>query len=150
MQRDDARLDGSATGMREIDRRTIAKGVAWTVPAVIVATAAPAAAGSMDVHLDSAAALGSASGINDYQIMFGFQSHGVTGTVSITGVAESGAWSTTTGSTTIGANGTAQITLLKKKNRAASTPLVTFTYTATGGAPKVPPAQGVAVPKTPA
>ena len=46
MHKDDARLDESATATREIDRRTIAKGVAWTVPVVIVATAAPAAAAS--------------------------------------------------------------------------------------------------------
>ena len=46
MHKDDARLDESATAAREIDRRTIAKGVAWTVPVVIVATAAPAAAAS--------------------------------------------------------------------------------------------------------
>lgn len=46
MHKDDARPDGSATATREIDRRTIAKGVAWSVPVVIVATAAPAAATS--------------------------------------------------------------------------------------------------------
>ena len=47
MLRDDALLNESAAPTaREIDRRTIAKGVAWTVPVVIVATAAPAAAGS--------------------------------------------------------------------------------------------------------
>lgn len=45
MHKDDAR-DGSVTAPREIDRRTIAKGVAWTVPVVIVATAAPAVAAS--------------------------------------------------------------------------------------------------------
>lgn len=42
----DARLDESTEGAREIDRRTIAKGVAWSVPVVLVATAAPAAATS--------------------------------------------------------------------------------------------------------
>ena len=46
MHRDDAAVDTLADGAREIDRRTIAKGVAWTVPVVIVATAAPAAAAS--------------------------------------------------------------------------------------------------------
>jgi hypothetical protein len=46
MRKDDGLLDGASGTGREIDRRTIAKGVAWTVPAVIVATAAPAAATS--------------------------------------------------------------------------------------------------------
>jgi hypothetical protein len=46
MRKDDSLLDGASGTGREIDRRTIAKGVAWTVPAVIVATAAPAAATS--------------------------------------------------------------------------------------------------------
>lgn len=54
MFKDDARLMQAAGAGREIDRRTIAKGVAWTVPVVIVATAAPAAAASGAVTLDSA------------------------------------------------------------------------------------------------
>ena len=54
MFKDDARLTQTAGEGREIDRRTIAKGVAWTVPVVIVATAAPAAAASGAVTLDSA------------------------------------------------------------------------------------------------
>ena len=54
MFRDDARLNEVVGEGREIDRRTIAKGVAWTVPVVIVATAAPAAAASGAVTLDSA------------------------------------------------------------------------------------------------
>jgi hypothetical protein len=47
MRKDDGLLDGASGTGREIDRRTIAKGVAWTVPVVIVATAAPAAAASL-------------------------------------------------------------------------------------------------------
>jgi len=46
MHNDDALVDEAAAQTRQIDRRTIAKGVAWTVPVVIVATAAPAAAAS--------------------------------------------------------------------------------------------------------
>jgi hypothetical protein len=46
MRKDDGLFDGAGGTGREIDRRTIAKGVAWTVPVVIVATAAPAAAAS--------------------------------------------------------------------------------------------------------
>lgn len=46
MFKDDTRVDESAAQARGIDRRTVAKGVAWTVPVVIVATAAPAAAAS--------------------------------------------------------------------------------------------------------
>lgn len=42
----DAEVANFAGETREVSRRTIAKGVAWTVPAVIVATAAPAAAAS--------------------------------------------------------------------------------------------------------
>ena len=148
MHRDDLTVENSAPGAREVDRRTIAKGVAWTVPVVIVATAAPAAAGSMDVHLDPAAALGPVSN-QDYKIVFTFRSHGVTGTVAITNIAENGAWSSTAGSASIAANGTATVTLLKKKNRAASSPIVTFTYTPTGGATKTL-TQGVSVPATPA
>jgi hypothetical protein len=45
MRKDEVVPEGTGTA-REIDRRTVAKGVAWTVPAVIVATAAPAAATS--------------------------------------------------------------------------------------------------------
>jgi hypothetical protein len=52
MRKDDGLLDGASGTGREIDRRTIAKGVAWTVPVVIVATAAPAVAASVsDVSL---------------------------------------------------------------------------------------------------
>ncbi|SER72974.1 hypothetical protein SAMN05216199_1013 [Pedococcus cremeus] len=51
MHRDDLTVEKSTTGAREIDRRTIAKGVAWTVPVVIVATAAPAAAASGSVQI---------------------------------------------------------------------------------------------------
>ncbi|MGO4340865.1 hypothetical protein [Pedococcus sp. 2YAF34] len=46
MHKEDPTVKQPASGAREIDRRTIAKGVAWTVPVVIVATAAPAAAAS--------------------------------------------------------------------------------------------------------
>lgn len=46
MHRGDALVEESASVARGIDRRTIAKGVAWTVPVVIVATAAPAVAAS--------------------------------------------------------------------------------------------------------
>lgn len=56
MLKDDARVDGSLAAAREIDRRTIAKGVAWTVPVVIVATAAPAAAASGTATIQSVAA----------------------------------------------------------------------------------------------
>jgi hypothetical protein len=49
MRKDDGLFEGAGGNGREIDRRTIAKGVAWTVPVVIVATAAPAAAASGDV-----------------------------------------------------------------------------------------------------
>jgi hypothetical protein len=51
MRKDEGLLDGASGTGREIDRRTIAKGVAWTVPVVIVATAAPAAAASGGVTL---------------------------------------------------------------------------------------------------
>lgn len=51
MRKEDGLLDGASGTGREIDRRTIAKGVAWTVPVVIVATAAPAAAASGSVAL---------------------------------------------------------------------------------------------------
>lgn len=44
MFKDEVRLDENPGERRQLDRRTIAKGVAWTVPVVIVATAAPAAA----------------------------------------------------------------------------------------------------------
>jgi hypothetical protein len=56
MRKDDSLLDGASGAGREIDRRTIAKGVAWTVPVVIVATAAPAAAASGSVAVSSVAA----------------------------------------------------------------------------------------------
>lgn len=49
MHKDDARAQQWPAGTRAIDRRTIAKGVAWSVPVVIVATAAPAAATSNPV-----------------------------------------------------------------------------------------------------
>ena len=44
MHQDEAIVESPVGEARQINRRTIAKGVAWTVPAVIVATAAPAAA----------------------------------------------------------------------------------------------------------
>lgn len=53
MRKDDGLLDGASGTGREIDRRTIAKGVAWSVPVVIVATAAPAAAASGHITMTS-------------------------------------------------------------------------------------------------
>lgn len=76
MLKDDARVDGSARALRDIDRRTIAKGVAWAVPVVIVATAAPAAAASGAVQITALSAnLDPATGAIT-----------VSGTVSSTGV----------------------------------------------------------------
>jgi hypothetical protein len=46
MLNDVATPEGADAGPREINRRTIAKGVAWTVPVIVMATAAPAAAAS--------------------------------------------------------------------------------------------------------
>jgi hypothetical protein len=46
MRKDQAWLEEVAGRGPAIDRRTVAKGVAWSVPVVIVATAAPAAAAS--------------------------------------------------------------------------------------------------------
>lgn len=47
MRRDD-NVDAGGSAPREVSRRTIAKGAAWSVPVVIMATAAPAAASSHD------------------------------------------------------------------------------------------------------
>jgi hypothetical protein len=133
MRKDDGLLDGASGTGREIDRRTIAKGVAWTVPVVIVATAAPAAAASGDVHVQPAATAG---GQNGRTMTFTFDSHlAVAGTVSITGVSDSSDWtSTTAGPTAIGARpATAQLTLQRKNNKASSTTTVTFSFTPQGG-----------------
>jgi hypothetical protein len=56
MRKDDAVTAEGTGSAREIDRRTVAKGVAWSVPAIIVATAAPAAAASGAVSVTSVAA----------------------------------------------------------------------------------------------
>jgi hypothetical protein len=81
MRTDDSLLDGASGAGREIDRRTIAKGVAWTVPVVIVATAAPAAAGSGNATPASLYVVGTNSG-QSYSATLSFA--GVTGTSTVT------------------------------------------------------------------
>lgn len=149
MRKEDGLLDGASGTGREIDRRTIAKGVAWTVPVVIVATAAPAAAASGDMHVGSAAALGAASGNNGYEIDFAITSHGVAGTLTLS-IPSDSAWHTISGSTAVAADGSGIIKLIKKKSRAAQTVTATYSYTTSSGAVVSGKTQAVATPATPA
>jgi hypothetical protein len=91
MFKDDARLDESAVETREVSRRTIAKGVAWTVPAIIVATAAPAAAASAPtVFVNATGQWNGKSGNVTFTLFFTGSS---TSKVTITSVtSSSGAW----------------------------------------------------------
>jgi hypothetical protein len=148
MRKDDGLLDGAGGTGREIDRRTIAKGVAWTVPVVVVATAAPAAAGSGDLHLAAAATLGNPDG-NNHEIHFTAYSHGVAGTVQITVPGGKDVWSTESGSVAVAANGQGRITLMKKKNKSGSTESVTYSYTPVGKSTVSGLTQSVTIPATP-
>lgn len=88
MHRDDLTVEKSGTGAREIDRRTIAKGVAWTVPVVIVATAAPAAAASQNTIFVSAT--GKYNGKSNNATFTLFFSGSSTSKVAITAVTSLG------------------------------------------------------------
>lgn len=46
MFRDDARLDHAIAAAADVSRRTVNRGIAWSVPVVMAAVAAPAAGGS--------------------------------------------------------------------------------------------------------
>jgi hypothetical protein len=148
MRKDEVVPQGTGT-VREIDRRTVAKGVAWTVPVVIVATAAPAAAASRDMHVEPGANLGAASGQSGYEIEFTVTSHGIAGTLTMSIPAGAG-WQTTSGSTSVTANGTAKVKLIKKKKRDAETVTVSYSYTPTGGQTVSGLTQAVMTPATPA
>ena len=90
MHRDDASVDTLAEGVREIDRRTIAKGVAWTVPVVIVATAAPAAAASPVTTTTFVSAMGKYNGNSSTATFTLFFSGSSASKVTITGVGSPG------------------------------------------------------------
>ncbi|WP_156399909.1 hypothetical protein [Phycicoccus sp. Soil748] len=91
MFKDESAAEKSAPGGREIDRRAITKGVAWTVPVVIVATAAPAAAASGSVSIQSVAATyvpASASGDASITLVVSVKSTGRDNTISFSGLAQ--------------------------------------------------------------
>lgn len=139
MHKDDARAQQWPAGTRAIDRRTIAKGVAWSVPVVIVATAAPAAATSNPVLPTAVTLVPGKSGT----ITIALDSGSPNPDVKITGVTGGGvAWTSVDGvaqravsTATKGCNLT--FTLAQNSNGVLNG-IVTVTFTlSTGSAWKV-------------
>ena len=56
MRRDESRLNDAISDAVELDRRTVNRAMAWSVPVVMAAVAAPAATGSSSVSITSVAA----------------------------------------------------------------------------------------------
>ena len=133
MHRDDLTIEKSAPAAREIDRRTIAKGVAWTVPVVIVATAAPAAAASGDVHAQAS------YNASTRVITVVFSSHlAVAGQVTITGTDDDKTNylgnRNTVGATAIGAQPATQSLTLTRKSNTPTGYVVSITWSYRAGA----------------
>jgi hypothetical protein len=128
-----------------VTRRTVALGAAWSVPVIMVAAAAPAAAAS--VHPAGAVSTGVSSMVKgsgqNYTLTMAFALTGKTGdkaTITITSVTTSTQSGTVTFSTvpqtktlTIGGQTSAIFALVRNGNN--SGPTVTVTYTVNGGSP---------------
>jgi hypothetical protein len=124
MRKDDGLFDGTGGTGREIDRRTIAKGVAWTVPVVIVATAAPAAAASGGVTPSAVR-----SGTN---LVFTFVNDGSQPVkVVITSISTGSGWATPTKQENI-PGGQSRSVSLADKSAGATTVIVTYTVDGAG------------------
>src|SRR6476659_7520742 len=125
MLRDDALLtaESAAPTMRELDRRTIAKGVAWTVPVVIVATAAPAAAGSTTPSTTTfVSATGRQNGLSVNANFTLFFSGSPSSTVVITSVTSTGdTWTWPTAPLALSAGSKGQLKTTFQGSRARST-----------------------------
>src|SRR6476659_11069712 len=123
MHKDDALIDEAAAQAREIDRRTIAKGVAWTVPVVIVATAAPAAAGSANPSTTTfVSATGRQNGLSVNANFTLFFSGSPSSTVVITSVTSTGdTWTWPTAPLALSAGSKGQLKTTFQGSRARST-----------------------------
>ena len=137
MLRDDALLNESAAPTaREIDRRTIAKGVAWTVPVVIVATAAPAAAGSANPSPTTfVSSTGHQNGLSVKANFTLFFTGSASSTVVITSVTSTGdTWTWPTGPLALSAGSKGQLKTTFTGSRTRSTAAtVTITFKIDGG-----------------
>ena len=138
MLRDDALLNESAApSAREIDRRTIAKGVAWTVPVVIVATAAPAAAGSVNPSPTTmfVSSTGHQNGLSVKANFTLFFNGSPSSTVVITSVTSTGdTWTWPTAPLALSAGSKGQLKTTFQGSRARSTAAtVTITFKIDGG-----------------
>lgn len=138
MLRDDALLNESAAPTaREIDRRTIAKGVAWTVPVVIVATAAPAAAGSTDPSSTTkfVSSTGHQNGLSSNANFTLFFTGSASSTVEVTGLTSAGdTWTWPTGPLALSAGSKGQLKMTFTGSRTRSTAAtVTITFKIDGG-----------------
>lgn len=137
MLRDDALLNESAAPTaREIDRRTIAKGVAWTVPVVIVATAAPAAAGSANPsNTTFVSSTGHQNGLSSNANFTLFFTGSASSTVEVTGLTSAGdTWTWPTGPLALSAGSKGSLKTTFTGSRARSTAAtVTITFKIDGG-----------------
>lgn len=134
-----------------ISRRTIVKGAAWTVPAVIIATASPAAAsvsGTMAATTASGTrpnpGTGSAGRVVNFTVNFAGTATS-THTVTFTSVTSAGrTWTITSGSPGIipSGGGPVTFTATSSSNLAAPPPTisVTIAYTVTGHTSSTVPA----------
>lgn len=138
MLRDDALLNESAAPTaREIDRRTIAKGVAWTVPVVIVATAAPASAGSVNpspatTFVSSTGRQNGKSAKANFTLFFtGLVSSTVVVT-SVTSTGDTWTWPTAPLALSAGSKGQLKTTFQASRKRSTAA-TVTITFKVDGG-----------------
>jgi hypothetical protein len=121
MHKDNGLLDGVTGTGREINRRTIAKGVAWTVPVVIVATAAPAAAASGGLSFTAQRVTGNI-------VVTVLNNNGVNTTVALVSVTPGTGW-TMPPSQNIPKNKSKDFTLV---DRSPGATVLTISYTADG------------------
>ena len=130
MLNDVASPEGADAGARDINRRTIAKGVAWTVPVIMIATAAPAAAASGNAATPSTVRL-VADELGSISVFFS----SVTGTptVQITGVTGLNVASFDSASRPVAAGGTTFS--LTRSNNGNFTGTVTVTFQVAGDVP---------------
>jgi len=133
--RHDAVTDGAADAL--LSRRTINLGAAWSVPVVLAAVAAPAAAGSSTPSASFgtiSAEKGEAVGSNR-QVVFTLVFTDVVGDnkIAITGLSIGGPWqSLPTPEVTVTSDNTAAIFTLLRPDNNASLQNVTVTYTING------------------
>jgi len=121
--------DVSPKSPKGISRRTIVKGAAWSVPVVIIGTAAPAMAVSGN---QTATAVSASHNGANYTFTFNI-TNSSTHTYSIAGFTASGFTGLSSATTTINANGSTTVTVVGQNNAKPSNVTLSFTLSGAPG-----------------